>query len=184
MNIPGYITRDFHTESRRFTAPRSSSPPVIRRSAPKRETNTWYIQKTGRQMIEGACVTEHVNSHGQILDPAGMQCDGLPLPLLWEHDKQIGEVVWMRRAPGAVFCRALVWEDKTFPWACIQAGEVRSLSVGPQALQPAEEIDGALVFHAWKLTEVSVCREGANPEAQFYIWTPPSNRPIRLMGGV
>lgn len=159
---------------------------TTRKRASQRDdtTHTWYIEKYSELMIEGAASTGALDSHNTRVDPAGMECDGLPLPLYWAHDdqKQIGEVVYLKRLESVILARATVFDHETNVAAEIRSGRLHCWSVKFKPLEPPAPTDGAVLeYRHWKLEEISLTFQGANPEAIFGVWTPPHRRAVRLI---
>lgn len=135
-----------------------------------------------RLMVEGAATTPAVDFHNQILVPAGCQVDALPVPLKWAHDQQIGEVCWVRKTPGVVFVRATIDENQHSIWAAIKAGELHRMSVDVEALTPLKpDENGVMVCESWRLKEVSLTFNPANPECACWVWKAPQFQPITLL---
>lgn len=155
---------------------------TVRASRPSHEQNAWYVAKHSRQMIEGAASSGTVDAHGTILTPSGMQCAELPIPLYWRHetDKQVGEVVWLRRTQHVIFARAIVDEKQRFIWAAIKDGSLNSFSVGFDHLADLRTVEGVRVQDHWRLKEISLAESGANPEALFSVFMHPAYRPVSL----
>ena len=145
------------------------------------ECREWRCTRGGKLQIEGTCSTSAIDTHGAVLHPAGMELEGLPLPLLFDHDekKKLGEIVWLRRTAHAIFVRAVIDDHQVYAWDAIQAGELSSLSVRLDRLShERRDADGIDHVDRWRLREISVVPQGANPEARFWIVRHPGS--VRL----
>ena len=49
----------------------------------------------------------------------------LPLPLYWEHEKEIGEVVFLRRSATGIYIRARLYQAANDAWSAIDYGRAR-----------------------------------------------------------
>lgn len=139
------------------------------------------------RIIAGIASTPTVNSHGCSLSSRGCMVR-LPTPLLFSHgfvgdtrnkasanvsDLQIGEIFYVRKSPESVFVKAHVWNTDAgnFAWQLIQSGEARCFSgaADQKSLRLRGVVDGHEFYDEWTLSEVSVCRKGANPDCTFEI---------------
>ena len=112
----------------------------------------------------------------------------LPAPLLFAHghvgdtrnkassrnaDMQIGEIFYFRKSAESIFIKAHVWntEAGNHAWQLIQSGEARCFSgaADPKSMRLRGVVDGHSFYDAWDLSEVSVCRQGANPDCTFSV---------------
>jgi hypothetical protein len=86
---------------------------------------------------------------------------------------RIGEIVWIQTSPRAIRVRAVV--DHTaagdYAWSPTERGETLCFSVAtkPGTTKLQGLVDGVRFFSEWELKEVSVCRQGANPDCKFHI---------------
>lgn len=155
-------------------------------------TETIWLEKSATRMIHGTASTLTPNSHNYSLDPEGCRLT-LPLPLLFGHgfidingnkrtkgyknleEAAIGEVVYLKKSQRGIYFRAILFETKAadHAWNLIVSGEANAISAGPD---PKEEIkmsgivDGVKYYSGWTMHEVSVCRQGANPDARCEVF--------------
>ncbi|OBQ96813.1 hypothetical protein [Mesorhizobium sp. AA23] len=130
---------------------------------------------TGLQ-IHGIAATPTINSHKQALDCKGIEVD-LPVPLFSEHedkDQAIGTVFYVRRSPTCLYVRACLHGHFAAKYAekLIKNGMVSCLSIAPVRGKstPLATVDGIRFFSGIKLAEVTICRQGANPDARFEVY--------------
>jgi hypothetical protein len=145
--------------------------------------------KTGARMIHGCASSPAMTSHKQSQSLSSEGCRfKLPVPLLAGHGRveghsasleqaKIGDVVWITKTPTGIFIRAVLAEGMAadHAWKLIVAGEYRALSVSslPGSATLKGVVDGIRFYDEWTLREVSICRKGANPDAEFEIFKPP-----------
>ncbi|MCZ4091684.1 hypothetical protein [Sinorhizobium psoraleae] len=136
----------------------------------------WIKNATGARMIEGVASTPRPSVSG-IGNPLALSSRGamaqLPIPLMFAHAKgeAIGEVVLLRKSAEHIFVKAVIWQTEAcdHAWRLIEAGEARAFSVlsGDQVF--GATVDGYTHVKSWRIREVSVCRQGANPDCTFSI---------------
>lgn len=126
--------------------------------------------------IHGIAATPTINSHKQAIDCRGIEVE-LPVPLFSEHedkDQAIGTVFYVRRSPACLYMRACLHDHFAAKYAekLIKNGTVSCLSIAPVRgnSTPLATVDGIRFFSAIKLAEVTICREGANPDARFEVY--------------
>jgi hypothetical protein len=136
----------------------------------------WIEGAKSERMIDGIASTPTVNSHKYSLASAGCHIR-LPVPLLSSHkghSTPIGEVVHVRKCPLQIYVRAIVHHGPAgdYAWEMIESGELRAFSGA--AVQESWKLDGIVdgvsFYKNWTLREVSICREGANPDCWFDIY--------------
>lgn len=100
----------------------------------------------------------------------------LPVPLLWSHEGKraapIGEVFHVRKRPTEIYIRADLFDNEAadYAWKLVESGDFRCLSVGGGGRFHVQGVvDGITYYDQWELTEVSICRKGANPDCYFEI---------------
>ena len=53
----------------------------------------------------------------------------IAVPLYWEHQQEIGEVVFLRRSATGIYIRARLYQAANDAWSAIDYGRARGLSV-------------------------------------------------------
>ncbi|GMO40890.1 hypothetical protein [Bradyrhizobium sp. TM233] len=98
----------------------------------------------------------------------------LPVPMWCAHcgDAAIGQFVFARKRADQIYVIGMVFENEAsdYAWSKILSGEMRCLSVGSRNGRSQGVIDGRRFWDCWDLKEISICREGANPDAKFEIY--------------
>ena len=152
--------------------------PAFRNERVNGTETVWLEGRTGRRMICGIASTPTINAHKYSLSSEGCVAR-LPIPVLSQHEgdgKPIGEVVRLRKSRRHVYVEAIIFEGNVaadHAWRLIEAGELRALS-GAMSNDPRTHrlqgiADGVSFYDQWMLKEVSICREGANPDCRFEI---------------
>ena len=141
--------------------------------------------RSSSRMIHGIATTPTISSNGQSLLSEGMMVR-LPVPVLFAHSKYgkgIGEVVYLRKSRSEIYVRAVINNNLAgdYAWSFIKSGEARCFSVAVQQndYRLQAEVDDVKFFDRWTLKEVSVCREGANPDCHFEIFEKGATWPFR-----
>ncbi len=154
-----------------------------------------------KRIIEGVASTPSTDRQGDVLEAVGVKF-ALPLPFLWQHqkDQPIGHVISASVKPDGIRVRVqLAQDDEPGPlkdlldlaWRSIKKGLVRGLSVGFRPTKEPEPIKGSwgLRFSEWEMLELSAVTIPANSEAtitavkQFdaaHAVTGTARRPARL----
>ena len=144
---------------------------------------TWDCRRSySNQMIEGCASTSSIDRHREVIDPMGLSFDALPLPLLLKHEgRQVGEIVWLRRTPYAIFVRATVFERETILWSDILTQRANRFSVQVDSVRDAvrRDADGVVIHRQWQLQHVAIADDGINPECMFWPWEPNDDEVIR-----
>lgn len=119
-----------------------------------------------KRIIVGTCTSGSVNSHHQRVVPDGLRWN-VPMPLFFKHSTMIrrGEVLKIWRELDKIKFEARV--DDLAIWAGIESGEYRAASIKLADTRSDVDGAGALVVNQGEIVEVSICREGANPDAVF-----------------
>jgi hypothetical protein len=128
------------------------------------------------RIVWGCASTATITSHKTSRDPAGARIQ-FPIPLKAGHKVgSIGQVVHVRKSPKSLFIRAVLDDNAAadHAWELIRTGTLKALSVGVErdTSECIAEVDGVTYFRRWSLSEVSVCRSGANPDAWCRIYRP------------
>jgi hypothetical protein len=118
-----------------------------------------FDNRAGHRIIEGIASSKKADVDGHFFDPLRARFE-LPLPLLWAHDweQPVGRVIGVKATPDYLFFKARVI-DGGLPWAQeiwsdLVSGRVQAVSVLGQGN-----------FHRWNLLEISLCEQGADPDA-------------------
>jgi len=162
-----------------------ASPAVA--SLPAASVQPWTITSKGHyekaagwpvsaMRIHGIASSSTINSHGYALIAHGMEAV-LPVPLLSSHkghSSPIGECYYVRKSDTRVYVRAALHDNEAgrFAWDLIQRGELRCFSGAGKNCKVQGIVDGKTFYGAWALSEVSICRQGANPDSIFEILRP------------
>jgi len=150
-------------------------------------------KRVGHRMIYGCASTPTVDTNKLSISSAG--CDfHFPIPLLADHgmicgdddnrvhasshakDLKIGDVVWLAKCESGIFIRAVLDDSRAADaaWELIESGEYKSLSRGGLGRYAHNKkrgvVNGVTYWERWKLGEVSICQEGANPDCQFAVF--------------
>lgn len=126
--------------------------------------------------IHGLASSSTINSHGYALIAHGMEAN-LPVPLLSSHkghSSPIGECYYISKSDTRVYVRAALHDNEVgrHAWDLIRKGELRCFSGAGSKLHTQGIVDGKTFYDAWTLSEVSICRQGANPDSVFEILRP------------
>lgn len=145
-------------------------------------------KRTGLRMIEGIASTPSIASNNISLSMAGAKFD-MPIPLLSGHGREIGErkglphrpkeisigeVVRIERSEGWIRIRAVLddHEGARAAWRLIEQGATLTLSVLAGEQTTRAVVDGVKYYSSWRMKEVSVVREPANPDCRCWIYRP------------
>ncbi|WIW51140.1 hypothetical protein LRP31_18785 [Mesorhizobium mediterraneum] len=139
------------------------------------------VETKGVRRIHGIASTPKPCTSGKgnklSLNSRGVVAE-LPIPLLSQHDSggPIGEVYHIRRTDRLVYVRASLFDTPAadFAWSLIQEKTVSAFSVlsadVPDTDWSAESVvDGFRFKDQWLCKEISLVREGANPDCLFEI---------------
>jgi hypothetical protein len=136
----------------------------------------WLKGVIGPRMIHGIATTPTVSSNMCSVSSEGCTVR-LPTPLFCDHDnglQPIGSVFHFRKSSAKIYVRATIDEGRAaadYAWKLIQLRELTCLSVATEnGAQIDAVVDGVRFYKAWRLKEVSVCRQGANPDCRFAIY--------------
>jgi hypothetical protein len=135
-----------------------------------------------RRLIRGIASTATISQNGHSYRPMGCIMS-LPLPLLFEHGGsvakkefnleklRIGELVLVHKSEKYVVVEAVLDNSDAadHAWSFVEKGEARCLSVASADAKLVGVVDDVKFYDQWRLTEVSVCRAGANPDAIFHV---------------
>lgn len=130
-----------------------------------------------KRIIEGLATTPTTDRQGDIVEPLGAEF-ALPLPLLWQHDRQqpIGQVLSAKAGKSGIQIRAQIAQIDSPPglknrleeaWQSIKAGLVRGLSIGFSPLELSYLDDGGVHFLRWSWHELSAVTIPANADASI-----------------
>jgi HK97 family phage major capsid protein/HK97 family phage prohead protease len=124
------------------------------------------------RVIEGVASTPTPDRLGDIIEAEGAQYI-LPLPLLWQHDKNspIGFVTFAKATKAGISIRAQIAKG-VLPrideaWALIKSGLVRGLSIGFRPLNAEPMRKGGLHVKSWEWLELSAVTIPANVETSI-----------------
>lgn len=137
------------------------------------ETLTYAHRPPGKRRIHGIASTPTITSNNGSKSSAGCMVR-FPIPLLSSHSKfgkAIGDVTLVRRGERDIYVQADIHENPAgnYAWRLIQDGELATLSVGAADMHLQAEVDGVKFYDRWRLKEVSICRNGANPDCVFEV---------------
>lgn len=117
---------------------------------------------TETRTITGICLTSTRDAHGQVHNIDGIAWTA-PLPLRLEHGSiDVGSVSKIWRDGNGLCFEATVTDGKA--WLRIESGELRAASVKLSNSKSEHDDDDEKIVNSGTLSEVSVCRNGANPD--------------------
>jgi hypothetical protein len=138
----------------------------------------WSTRHKTKRMVHGLASTSTINSHKYSLDASRCRID-FPIPLLVSHEKfgSVGEIVLARRSPREVYVVAALHDDNPaadYTWELIQQGELKAFSGAAEAgsLVAVGSVLDVKFYGEWRLSEVSLCKQGANPDCLVEIFSP------------
>jgi hypothetical protein len=138
----------------------------------------WRTDHKTRRMVHGLASTSTINSHKYSLDASGCRID-FPIPLLVSHEKfgSVGEIVLARRSPREVYIVAGLHDGNPaadYTWDLIQQCELKAFSgaAEPGSLTAVGSVLDVKFYGEWTLSEVSLCKQGANPDCLVEIFSP------------
>jgi hypothetical protein len=131
---------------------------------------------TGARVIHGTASTSTINSHGYSLNSSGCSVK-LPIPIYSQHacaGESIGEIVHLRKSALGIFVIGTIKENNLaadHAWALIEDGTLRAFSgaAAPGSTHLQGIVEGVKYFDRWRLSEVSIVKNGANPDCRFEI---------------
>jgi hypothetical protein len=136
----------------------------------KGDHDIWSTGHRSRRMVHGICTTPTITSNNHSRSSAGCKIE-FPIPLLCAHEPHgsIGEVVTLRRSPREIYCICALHDDNPaadYAWSLVEQGELRAFSVASAkgSSTVAGSVLGTKFYGSWQLSEVSLCRVGANPD--------------------
>ena len=148
------------------------------------ENDVFSVEMIGgksQRMIEGVATSPTIDADKWSLSSAGCQIK-LPLPLLCAHGEdlmnkrpldqlQIGEVFLFRKSASQVIIRARVEDTAAgnYAWRLIENHEFAALSVNCAERVLQGVVNGVKFFSNWRVTEISICKRGKNPDCVFWI---------------
>jgi hypothetical protein len=133
----------------------------------------------GERVICGVASSDAINAHDYAVSPSGMAAV-LPIPLRCGHDLQgggVGKVYLFRRNASIVYFEAALSDGfaADYAWEKILDATFQSVSLGWEGrgheMKVAAVVDGKTFYEAWLAGELSLCRQGANPDASLFILT-------------
>jgi HK97 family phage prohead protease len=135
------------------------------------------LSEDAREFV-GIASTPTVDRVGDIVEPGGAKYT-LPIPLLWQHDKNmpIGEIMDARVSKSGIQVKARVFkasQSRTLmdrldeAWESIKLGLVKGLSIGflPSEYEPMKETGGYRITK-WDWHELSAVTIPANMDASI-----------------
>ena len=127
----------------------------------------WYPAKLrSPRMVHGVASTPMIDQHGQVFISKGCRIK-MPVPVRSSHRfGNIGEVVLARISDREVYVQATLYRNEAadYAWQLVNSGELGAFSVGSEDARLQAVVDGVKLYDVWRLTEVSICRRGANPD--------------------
>jgi hypothetical protein len=137
----------------------------------------WRTDHRTRRMVHGIASTPTITSNGHSRSSAGCKID-FPIPLLVSHEAygSVGEVVMLRRSTREIYIIAALHDDNLaadYAWSLVEQGELTAFSVA--STNGSSTVDGSVLgtkfYGSWQLAEVSLCRQGANPDCRAEIFS-------------
>ena len=128
---------------------------------PNGTTTIWIDRRLGDRTISGVASTPDLDQDGTKIQPMGCVVPALPVPLLFQHNDLIGEVVTVHISSREVSCVATIDKSEAGDqaWLGITGGDFRALSIGFKlGLRSCFLSQGAARAEIpnWLLTEISV----------------------------
>jgi hypothetical protein len=143
----------------------------------KGDQTIWSTGHKTKRMVHGLASTSTINTHKYSLDASKCRIE-FPIPLLVSHEKfgSVGEIVMARRSPREIYVVAALHDDNPasdYAWQLVQQGVLRAFS--GSAEKGSATIAGCVLdvrfYSQWTLSEVSLCRQGANPDCVAEIFS-------------
>lgn len=131
-----------------------------------------FVKSAARwpRMISGLASSDKIVSD-TCLVTAGC-ITALPLPLFWEHQEEIGQVVFLRRSATGIFIRARLYSAADDAWSAVNYGRAVGLSVRTCDRELTIEKSGVKFYGKWRLEEISICRTPMNADCRLSIYRP------------
>ncbi|MER8644680.1 hypothetical protein [Mesorhizobium sp. M1252] len=131
--------------------------------------------RPGSRRIHGLASSSTINTHNYSLIAHGVDAE-LPVSLLSSHkghNAPIGSVFYIRKTNRLVYVRAELNDNESgdFAWGLIERGELRCFSGAAvnSSLRLQGIVEDKAFYGQWMLGEVSICKDGANPDSVFEI---------------
>jgi hypothetical protein len=145
---------------------------LIRRVSYERrgDHDIWSTGYKTKRMVHGIASTPTITTNNHSRSSKGCKVE-FPIPLLCSHENlgSIGEVVMLRRSPREIYIIAALHDGNLaadFAWSLVEQGDLRAFSVA--SIPGSGTVDGSVFgtkfYGSWQLAEVSLCRNGANPD--------------------
>jgi hypothetical protein len=137
----------------------------------------WRTGHRTKRMVHGIASSPTVTSNAHSRSSAGCRID-FPIPLLVSHEAfgSVGEVIHLRRSPKEIYVICALHDDNLaadYAWSLIEQGVLKSFSVASVA--GSSHVSGAVFgvrfYNQWQLAEVSLCKQGANPDCRAEIFS-------------
>ena len=161
-----------------MTIKKRAEPKGVQRAYSQLTIKAAVDNTTGKRIIRGTASTPSMDRMGDIVLPLGAKYS-LPIALLWQHNSN-QPIGWITEATVTAKGIDIVGEVATFDepgqlkdfldfaWQSIQAGLVRGLSIGFQAIKYAFMEDSwGIEFQEWEWLELSAVTIPANAEASI-----------------
>lgn len=134
-----------------------------------------------RRIIQGIAATKKMKMYGAPFDPGGARCD-LPIPLLFTHDWKFpcGRVTAIKTTLAGLWFEAriidagLEWAERC--WGHLKAGRLPDVSIQSWPMPPHD-------WSLWSLFEISICQDGACPDALIHVVKSVLNPRIVYLDG-
>jgi hypothetical protein len=128
----------------------------------------WSTGFRTKRMVHGIASTPTITTNNHSLSSAGCEID-FPIPLLCSHEElgSIGEVVMLRRSPREIYAICALHDDNlaaNYAWSLVEQGTLRAFSVASERSKIDGSVLGTRFYGEWKLREISLCKQGANPD--------------------
>lgn len=101
-----------------------------------------------------------------VLPPANCTLS-LPIPLFLEHQREIGEIIFLRRSPNGIFIRGRLYQSADDVWDQVYAGRLVGLSCSATGLSVDQ--GGVTVYRSWGIKEISLCAQPRNTACRLTI---------------
>ena len=130
-------------------------------------------------MIAGIASTPTISRNNQSMLSRGCEL-AVPVPLLFghaQHGGPIGDVVYMSKGENQIYIRAVIRDHEAgrYAWQLIRSGKLSGLSCGfhdeSEAYHVQAEVDGVKFYDVFRIREVSIVHQPANPDCRFHIYS-------------
>ena len=98
---------------------------------------------------------------------------------LGDEIPRIGEIVYLRKSSQNVYVRGIIDEGSEaadYAWKLIKDREIGMFSVLSHTIKLSGVVNDVHFVSFWECKEISICRQGANPDCHFEVFDPDAGR--------